>query len=167
MKAALVATLVVVVLVGVVAAVYFAGTFEKVLSSTLPSNCNDASSISSHVHSPSRLIIVKSCVTASGSVSRIFEANDGDYDMRLTLDQAYRNLSNAANDRYQNGDLVVEIVCAHPPTDTSAKPSCQNYVNQIPLPQVGQHITVKGPYVLDTGHGNWAEIHPVYSLVIS
>jgi len=37
---------------------------------------------------------------------------------------------------------------------------------QITVPSAGQHIVITGPYVLDTEHYNWAEIHPVYSLVI-
>ena len=45
-------------------------------------------------------------------------------------------------------------------------PACQGYTNQIPVPSEGQHITITGPYVLDTDHYDWAEIHPVYSLVI-
>ena len=82
----------------------------------------------------------------------------------MSLDQAYSNLTNSANDQYQYGDLVVEIICVNPPSQTDAIPACQNYTNQIPVPNVGQHIRVTGPCVLDTDHYNWAEIHPVYSL---
>ena len=32
---------------------------------------------------------------------------------------------------------------------------------------INDHITVTGPYVLDTNHYNSAEIHPVYTLTIS
>ncbi|TMI57170.1 hypothetical protein E6H18_05570 [Candidatus Bathyarchaeota archaeon] len=63
-------------------------------------------------------------------------------------------------------DLVVEIICVTTPSQTDAIPACQNYTNQIPVPSAGQHITITGPYVLDTDHYNWAEIHPVYSLVV-
>lgn len=71
-----------------------------------------------------------------------------------------------SNDQYQYGDLVVEIICVSPPSQSDAIPACQNYTNQIPVPNAGQHITITGPYVLDTEHYNWAEIHPVYSLVV-
>lgn len=169
MKTVSTVLLVVLIAVGAGAAAYFSYSLPKVLSqspSTYP-NCNDPGSISNHVHDPSRLIIVKSCVTASGTVETTYEHGDGDFDMRLRLDPQYRNLTNIANDRYLQGNLVVEIICAHPPTQMSARPSCENYVNHIPLPKVGEHIKVTGPYVLDSGHGNWAEIHPVYTLAIS
>jgi hypothetical protein len=83
------------------------------------------------------------------------------------LDAAYGNLTNSANDLYQYGDLVVEIICVGQITQTDAVSACQNYSNNIPVPNVGQRITVSGPYVLDTDHYNWAEIHPVYSLTVS
>ena len=87
--------------------------------------------------------------------------------MRLALDSQYSNLTNSANDQYQYGDLVVEIICALPITQSDAVSACQNYTNTITIPTINDHITVTGPYVLDTEHYNWAEIHPVYSLTIS
>jgi hypothetical protein len=131
------------------------------------SNCRDPASISSHVYNPSRLQIVKQCVTASGTVDRVIEENDGDVHLRLGLDQAYANLTNSANDQYQYGDLVVEIICVGPITQADAVSACQGYTNSIPIPNVGEHVTVSGPYVLDTEHYNWAEIHPVYALTMT
>ena len=87
--------------------------------------------------------------------------------MRLALDSQYSNLTNSANDQYQYGDLVVEIICALPITQSDAVSACQNYTNTITIPTVNDHITITGPYVLDREHYNWAEIHPVYSLTIS
>ena len=132
---------------------------------TIPS-CRDPASTSSHVYNPSRLQIVKQCVTASGTVDRVIEENDGDVHLRLGLDQAYSNLTNSANDQYQYGDLVVEIICVGPIAQADAVSACQGYANSIPVPDVGEHVTVSGPYVLDTEHYNWAEIHPVYRLTI-
>ncbi len=168
MKAPLVVALVIVSLVGAVAGVYFYDQFRLSpgAGSTSSSTCSDPASISSHVYNPYRLQIVKSCITASGTVDRVIEEADGDVHVRLILDQAYSNLTNSANDQYQYGDLVVEIICVNQPSQTDAIPSCQNYTNQIPVPSVGQHITITGPYILDTDHYNWAEIHPVYSLMI-
>jgi len=83
------------------------------------------------------------------------------------LDPVYSNLTNSANDLYQYGDLVVEIICVGSITQADAVSACQNYSNNIPVPNVGQRITVSGPYVLDTDHYDWAEIHPVYSLTVS
>ncbi len=130
------------------------------------STCTDPASTSSHVYNPSRLQIVKQCVTASGTVDRVIEENDGDVHLRLGLDQAYSNLTNSANDQYQYGDLVVEIICVGPIAQADAVSACQGYANSIPVPDVGEHVTVSGPYVLDTEHYNWAEIHPVYRLTI-
>jgi hypothetical protein len=130
------------------------------------SSCSDPASISSHVYNPYRLQIIKPCITASGTVENVFEEADGDYHVRLALDSQYSNLTNSANDQYQYGDLVVEIICALPITQSDAVSACQNYANNITIPSVNDHIKVTGPYALDTEHYNWAEIHPVYSLTI-
>ncbi len=129
--------------------------------------CSDPDSISSHVYNPYRLNIVQSCITASGVVDNIIQEADGDYHVRLALDSQYSNLTNSANDQYQYGDLVVEIICALPITQSDAVSACQNYTNNVTIPSVNDHITVTGPYVLDTDHHDWAEIHPVYTLTIS
>jgi hypothetical protein len=131
------------------------------------SSCSDPDSISSHVYNPYRLTIIKSCITASGIVENVFSEADGDYHVRLALDSLYSNLTNSANDQYQYGDLIVEIICALPITQSDAVSACQNYTNNITIPNVNDHITVTGPYVLDTEHSSWAEIHPVYTLTIS
>lgn len=131
------------------------------------SNCSDPANISSHVYNPDRLQLVNTCITATGTVDAVRPEADGDYHVLLHLDSAYSNLTNAANDQYQNGDLVVEIICALPITQPDAESACANYANHITVPAMGQHIIVSGPYVLDSGHSGWAEIHPVYSLTIS
>jgi len=86
--------------------------------------------------------------------------------VRLSLDPQYSNLTNSANDQYQYYDLVVEIICALPVNQPDAVSACQNYTNNITIPSINDHITITGPYVLDTSHNNWAEIHPVYTLTI-
>ena len=129
--------------------------------------CSDPGSISSHVYHPYRLNTIKSCITASGVVDNVLQEADGDYHIRLALDSQYSNLTNSANDQYQYSDLVVEIICALPITQSDAVSACQNYTNNITVPSINDHITVTGPYVLDTNHYNWAEIHPVYTLTIS
>ena len=131
------------------------------------SQCSDPDSISSHVYHSYRLNIVKSCITVSGVVDNVLQEADGDYHVRLALDSQYSSLTNAANDQYQYGDLVVEIICALSITQSDAISACQNYTNNITVPSINDHITVTGPYVLDTNHYNWAEIHPVYTLTIS
>ncbi len=129
--------------------------------------CADPDSISGHVYNPSRLDIIRSCVIASGFVDNVLKEADGDYHIRLALDSQHSNLTNSANDQRQYGDLVVEIICALPITQSDAMSACQNYTNNITIPSIDDHITVTGPYVLDTAHYNWAEIHPVYTLTIS
>jgi len=167
MKAPLVVALVIVSLVGVAAGFYFYEFRASPGPGPVPSSsCSDPANISSHIYNSYRLQIVKSCITASGTVDRVIQEGDGDVHVRTILDQAYVNLTNSANDQYQYGDLVVEIICVNPPSQTDAIPASQNYTNQIPVPSAGQHITITGPYVLDTDHSYWAEIHPVYSLVI-
>ena len=131
------------------------------------SQCSDPDSISSQVYNSYRLNVITSCITASGVVENVFKEADGDYHLRLYLDSQYSSLTNSANDQYQYGDLVVEIICALPITQSDAVSACQNYTNNITIPSINDHITVTGPYVLDTDHSNWAEIHPVYALTIS
>ena len=150
----------------VVVVLVAAGVTEYYVSHNGPpgsnkSQCSDPDSISSHVYNPYRLNIVRSCITASGVVDNVLQEADGDYHVRLALDSRYSNLTNASNDQYQYGDLVVEIICALPITQSDAVSACQNYTNNITMPSVNDHITVTGPYVLDTDHYNWAEIHPV------
>ena len=157
-------------LVAVVAAVSAGGAFYYIRyfapAANHPSTCSDQESISSHDYNPDRLTIVQSCITASGVVENVFEEADGDYHVRVALDDQYANLTNSANDQYQYGDLAVEIICALPITQQDAVSACQGYTNSITIPSVNNHITVTGPYVLDTEHSNWAEIHPAYALTI-
>jgi hypothetical protein len=131
------------------------------------SSCSDPDSMSSHVYNSYRLNAIQSCISASGVVDNVIQEADGDYHLRLALDSQYSSLTNSANDQYQYGDLVVEIICALTITQSDAVSACQNYTNNITIPSVNDHITVTGPYVLDTAHSNWAEIHQVYTLTIS
>jgi len=169
MKPLLAVAMVILCLVGAVAGFYLYNRFipSPGAGSTSSTTCGDPASISSHVYNPYRLQIVKPCIFASGTVDRVIEEADGDVHLRTNLDQAYSNLTNSGNQGYpQYGDLVVEIICVNTPSQPDAIPACQNYTNQITVPTAGQHITITGPYVLDTDHYDWAEIHPVYSLVI-
>lgn len=155
-------------LVAVSVLVAVGASYYYVSRNTSPgSQCSDPDSIWSHVYNSYRLDVVKSCIAASGIVDNLIQEADGDYHVRLALDSQYSNLINSANDQYQHDDLVVEIICALPITQSDALSACQNYTNNITIPSVNQHITVTGPYVLDTDHSNWAENHPVYTLTIS
>jgi hypothetical protein len=160
-----VALVVIVILVAAGVGAYYA-THTGSPRSGNPS-CSDPDSISSHVYNPYRLNVIKACIIASGVVENVFDEADGDYHLRLALDSQYSNLTNGANDQYQYGDLVVEIICALPITQSDAVSACQNFTNTVAIPSVNDHITVTGPYILDTDHYNWAEIHPVYTLTLS
>ncbi len=157
------------VIVAIVVAVIAAIAGSMVYNSNLAqdnSTCHDPGSISSHVYIPGRLQTLKSCITASGTVTAKRGEADGDYHILVQLDPQYSNLTNQANMDHQNGWLVVEIICVLTVNQTDAIGPCQNYTNQITIPDIGQHITFSGPYVLDSEHYYWAEVHPVYSLTI-
>ena len=126
--------------------------------------CTDPASINSHVYNPNRLQIVKTCTTVSGTVDRVYQNDDGDAQIWLSLDSAYDNLTNNAN---LYGELVVGIICVGQPVQPDALSACQNYSNSIPVPGEGVHVSVSGPYVLDSDHADWAAIHPVYQLGIT
>ncbi|HLC11188.1 MAG TPA: hypothetical protein VJL56_05015 [Candidatus Bathyarchaeia archaeon] len=130
-------------------------------SSSQP-GCN--SETLNHVYSPDRLQVHNSCQTVTGTVMRILQERDGDTHIRLQLDPQYTGLLNDYNMQDQKGTLILEIVCAYsyiPQQD--AVSACQGYTNQVPIPNVGQHVSVVGQYVTDLDHG-WNEIHPVYSV---
>jgi len=157
------------VIIAIVVAVTAAIAGAMVYNSNLAhdnSTCHDPDSISSHLYIPGRLQTIKSCITASGTVTAKRGEADGDYHILVQLDPQYSNLTNQANVNHQHGWLVVEIICVLTVNQTDAIGPCQNYTNQITIPNLGQHITFSGPYVLDSEHFYWAEVHPVYSLTI-
>lgn len=121
-------------------------------------------SLWSHVYNPQRLQVVDPCKTVSGIIESKRVEADGDYHIRLKLDQQFSGLVNAANLKGQFGDLVVEPICMNRVTQMDAIPSCQNFRQSIDIPAVGSHALVTGSYVLDKQHGKWAEIHPVTSI---
>jgi len=116
-----------------------------------------------HVYHQARLHTLKTCMTVTGMIDHIKREPDGDLHIRVQLDPQYSNLTNSANDRIQAGDLVIEPVCDHQPTQSAAAiESCSGFQSQIVIPPVGTHIQITGRYVLDASpnHG-WTEIHPV------
>jgi len=72
---------------------------------------------------------------------------------------------NSANVDGQFGDLVVGTICQNPVTQLDAISACANLHQKIHIPEIGTHVNVTGSYDLDEGHGGWAEIHPVTSIV--
>lgn len=124
-----------------------------------------------NVYHPSRLVVVQPCITVTGRVAMVRKEDDGDLHIRLVLDEPYVSLLNDRNRVQQAGSLVVEPVPADLPSCTPGKPPkpksgtydygiCTGA--NLATPQVGQHIAITGPYVLDTTHG-WMEIHPLWA----
>jgi hypothetical protein len=91
--------------------------------------------------------VLDTCVTFVGRVAVVEQKSDGDYHMALQPDPGYEKLLTDGNVKDEDGAMVVEIVPGQ----------------HLPLPKVGEHISVFGTLVLDT-HNDWNEIHPVWSI---
>jgi hypothetical protein len=123
------------------------------------------------------------CRTVSGTVDCLKLEPDGDYHVRLRLDVPYAALLRPANGlqtcRGQPGPhLVVEIIPQHPQgvVFRSNNADAGGFIDPA-VPSPGEHITVTGPYVIDTNSlhrilyqgqaaENWAEIHPAWAIRI-
>jgi len=135
-------------------------------------------SISVHVYHPKRLIVKQECIAVTGTIvdatatqskhqtDGTRHEHDGDTHGWLKVDSGFDNLLNSGNMNDENGNLVFEIICRFPITQTDAKAACQGYTDQISLPPVGSHVRIVGRYVQDTFHGQWNEIHPVTSIAV-
>jgi hypothetical protein len=112
------------------------------------------------VYHPTRLAIKSTCVEAQGVVLAVLHETDGDYHIWLSLDPAYTRLLNSMNLYHGQPALVAEIVpaCATEPASSSAAAQCP--ASTLKEPAVGDHISVRGPWVTDTIHG-WNELHPI------
>lgn len=127
------------------------------------SDCNPA--LWDHVYDPDRLELIDKCKVVTGIIEEQDQNEDGDTHMLLKLDLGQESLVNKRNLKKKNGDLVVEVVCANAVSDKKAKEACTNYSSAIPLPKVGDHVTVTGSYVNDS-HNGWTEIHPVSGIQV-
>lgn len=115
-----------------------------------------------HVYSPDRLKLLGACATVTGTIKVIRSEADGDLHVLLKLDPGQDKYINSKNISAELGDLVLEPVCVHPPTQTDAIPACTGYQNSLTIPAVGIHVSVTGAWVLDLDHG-WQELHPVFA----
>jgi hypothetical protein len=139
-----------------------------------PGGCDP--SISTHVYHPHRLIVKQDCVTVTGTIvdatatqskkepDGVRHEKDGDTHGWLKVDPEFQNLLNSGNINDEGGNLVFEIVCRFPVTQTDAKSACTGYTDHVALPPVGSHVRIVGRFVQDTFHGQWNEIHPVTSI---
>ncbi|AIF84115.1 hypothetical protein NTE_02058 [Candidatus Nitrososphaera evergladensis SR1] len=145
-----------------------------ILVSTQPLNVAGAASgapacdqsLWNHVYRPERLKVVNPCVSVTGVIKGIASELDGDLHILVKLDPRYSNLTknNIANTIFQQGNLVVEAICRHETFLSGPKAACANFHQDLAIPPVSTHVEVVGSYVLDQGHFNWAEIHPVTSV---
>ncbi len=131
-------------------------------SNTTTSQACDQS-LWNHVYNPSRLQVITSCLTVTGTVDEIRHEADGDLHILLKLDVGQEGLLNNGNIANQHGDLVLEPVCVDPVSEADAVQACSGFTNTVHIPVVGEHVAVTGSYVLDTNHG-WNEIHPVTAI---
>jgi hypothetical protein len=98
------------------------------------------------VYSPQRLIVQSPCAAVTGVVAATNIEHDGDVHISLAdVDAKYLNVVNL---RRVHRDLVVEAIPQIP----------------MPTPGIGDHITVIGPWVLDTQTG-WLEVHPLWKIL--
>ena len=126
------------------------------------SGCDPA--LWNYVYHSYRFKVYEACKTVSGTIIGKHDNDDGDIHLQLRL-TGNSNLLNSKNLTEQNGCLVLEIICAKKVTQADAIGPCSGYYNNVPVPGIGDNISVTGSYVLDTNHG-WNEIHPVSSLTI-
>lgn len=119
-----------------------------------------------HVYNRTRLLVHESCTTVTGTVEDIFGARDGDYHINIRLDSGFNWMLNDLNRTEQYGCIVAEPICAKTIVYASAKAACGDHVNTVYLPNVGEHVAVRGAYVTDNSHG-WNEIHPVTAIWIT
>src|SRR6266852_9278966 len=132
----------------------------------------------STVYKPQRLIVNNNCVAVTGTIvdatasqskhqpDGVRHEQDGDSHGWLKVDSQFQNLLNAGNASDEGGNLVFEIVCRFPVTQTDAQTACKGYKDKIQLPKVGSHVRIVGTYVQDTFHAKWNEIHPVTSITV-
>jgi len=119
------------------------------------------------VHNPDRLLVLDPCKQATGTVVDVAREDDGDYHIWFKPDAGYESLLNSENHFQARPAMLAEIVPACPldsnPSNAPAAARCPK--TKLAIPVIGNHISLWGPWVLDTDHG-WREIHPVDSIQI-
>jgi hypothetical protein len=119
----------------------------------------------------------------SGTVDCVKREPDGDLHVRLRLDPQYAGLLTPANGlqtcaQLLGPHLVVEIIPQHPEGVffRTNNADAGGFIDP-PAPNAGDHITVTGPYVIDTNSlhrilyqgkaaENWAELHPAWAIKV-
>ena len=112
-----------------------------------------------HVYDANRLQLITDSISVVGVVHKLTDEIDGDIHIQLRLDSYYSKLLNKRNYLTQDSCLVIELICVN----ESVFKKCNNYNNDVWLPEIGDLIEVTGAYVFDKRH-RWMEIHPVYNI---
>lgn len=150
-------------LVGLVALVLWARLrYEGKTPVKLPADHCDAS-LWDHVYEKERLRILEACTSVEGRVLSLHRSFDGD--LHIGIRPEHKSVLNLINLVHAHGELVVEIICEHTPTDANDQIACEGFRPQIPIPSVGDRVRVTGAYVTDRDNG-WNEIHPVTQVEI-
>jgi hypothetical protein len=126
--------------------------------------CDDT--LWNHVYHSYRLQVIEKCKTVTGIILKVKQEKDGDSHILLELDPGQENLLNNKNYKKQKGCLVLEPVCISQATQEDSRSSCTGYINNVYIPQIGEHVQVTGSWVTDTHHG-WNEIHPVTKITVT
>jgi hypothetical protein len=129
-----------------------------------------------------RFIVVKQCVTITGTVVWTHYFNDdGDANFNVALDAPYKNMLAPGNydvkyiphNKPAISALHIETICQGPVTSNSSENvgACNGYDGpdfRSVLPKVGQHVMVTGRYLVEFPEvvGGLAELHPVYAIKI-
>jgi len=97
-----------------------------------------------------RLHVLKACQWYVGTVERVIHEDDGDYHVDVAPASGYKGFLDSDNYSAQHGQLVIEVMPGQ----------------ALPIPSVGERISVFGTWVYDADHG-WNEIHPVWAITYS
>jgi hypothetical protein len=119
------------------------------------------------VHNPDRLQVLDPCKHAEGIVVDVAHEDDGDYHVWFRPDAGYEYLLNPNNHFQARPAMLAEITpdCPASTNPPNAQSAARCPKTSLPIPKLGDHIAIDGPWVLDTDHG-WREVHPVESIQI-
>jgi len=126
-------------------------------------NTNCDSKLWEHVYHKYRLDVIEECKTVTGTIEKIKPEEDGDLHILLKLDKGQDGLLAEGNYKIQHGDLVIEPICVAQAIQKDAIGPCSDYINNVKIPYIGDHVRVTGSFVFDKEHG-WNEIHPITSI---
>jgi hypothetical protein len=119
------------------------------------------------VHNPDRLQVLDPCKHATGIAVDVAYEDDGDYHVWFKLDPGFEYLLNSEDHFQAQPAMLAEITPDCPeainPPDAQSAARCPK--SKLPIPVVGDHVAIDGPWVLDVDHG-WREIHPVDTIRI-